>query len=103
MGTHKPLEKQGLHGGATSFGESGSSSSGSPGDNSNPLNTKSPNQCQNPNYFNQTQKKKKKKNYRHVSKEQVIQTYQDFISKMKKKGYEVNISEDRFIELSTNP
>ena len=25
------------------------------------------------------------------------------MSKMKKKGYEVNISEDRFIELSTNP
>ena len=100
---HKPVEKQGLHGGATGFGGSGSSSSGSPGDDSNPFNTKSPNQCQNPNYFNQPQKKKKKKNSRHVSKEQVIQAYQDFMSKMKKKGYKVNIAEDRFIELSTNP
>ena len=26
-----------------------------------------------------------------------------YMSKMKKKGYEVNISEDRFLELSTNP
>lgn len=105
---HKTVEKQGLYAGATGFGGSGSSSSGSPGDDSNPFNTKSPNQCQNPNYFNQTQtqtqkKKKKKKNSRHVSKEQVIQRYQDFMSKMKKKGYEVNISEDRFIQLSTNP
>ena len=25
------------------------------------------------------------------------------MSKMKKKGYEVNIAEDKFIELSTNP
>lgn len=64
-------------------------------------NTKSPNQCQNPNYFNQPQKKKK--NSRHVSNEQVIQAYQDFISKIKKKGYEVNVAEDRFIELPTNP
>lgn len=101
---HKPVEKQSLYGGATGFGGSGSSSSGSPGDDSNPFNTKFPNQCQNSNYFNQTQKKKKKKkNSRHVSKERVIQAYQDFMSKMKKKSCEVNISEDRFIQLSTNP
>ena len=34
---HKPVEKQGLHGGATGLGGSGSSSSGSPGDDSNPF------------------------------------------------------------------
>ena len=76
---HKPVKKQGFHGGATGFGGSGS---GSPGDDSNPnnprFNTKSSDQCQNSNYFNQAQKKKKK-------------------------GYEVNISEDRFLELSNLP
>jgi len=100
----KPVEKQGLYGGATGFGSSGS---GSPGDDSNPNNprfkTKSSDQCQNPNYFNQVQKKKKKKNYRHVSRERVIQAYQDFMSRINKKGYKVYISEDRFIELSRNP
>jgi hypothetical protein len=100
---HKPVKKQGFYGGATGFG---GSSSGSPGDDSNPnnprFNTKSSDQCQNPNYFNQAQKKKKK-NSRQVSKKRVIEVYQDFMSKMKKKGYEVNISEDRFLELSTNP
>ena len=101
---YKPVKKQGLYGGATGSGGSGS---GSPGDDSNPnnphFNTKSSDQCQNPNYFNQAQKKKKKKNSRQVSKKRVIEAYQDFMSKMKKKGYEVNISEDRFLELSTNP
>lgn len=71
-------KKQGLYARVTGFGESGSSSSKSSADDSNPFNTKSSNQGQNPNYFNQIQKKKKK-------------------------GYDVNISEDRFIELSTNP
>ena len=101
---YKPVKKQGLYGGATGSGGSGS---GSPGDDSNPnnprFNTKSSDQCQNPNYFNQAQKKKKKKNSRQVSKKRVIEAYQDFMSKMKKKGYEVNVSEDRFLELSTNP
>ena len=101
----KPVEKQGLYGGSTGF--VGSIGSGSPGDDSNPnnlrFNPKSSDQCQNPNYLNQKQKKKKKKNSRQVSKKRVIQAYQDFISKMNKKGYEVNISEDRFLELSTNP
>ena len=54
------------------------------------------------NYQNQNNKKKKK-NPTQVSEERVIEAYQDFMSKMKKKGYEVNISEDRFLELSTNP
>nr|WPV76403.1 hypothetical protein [Naviculales sp.] len=100
------VKKQRFYGGATGFGGSGS---GSPGDDSNDdsnpnnprFNTKSSDQCQNPNYFNQAQKKKK--NSRQVSKKRVIKAYQDFMSKMKKKGYEVNISEDRFLELSTNP
>ena len=50
-------------------------------------------------------KKKKKKNSREVSRERVSQAYQDFISKMNKKGYKdlKHISEDRFLELSTNP
>ena len=99
---HKPVKKQGFYGGATGFGGSGS---GSDGDDSNPKNSrfnkKSSHQCQNPNYFNQA-KKKKKKNFREVSKERVIEAYQNFMSKMKEKGYEVDISEDRFVELSTN-
>jgi len=99
-----PRAPSGLYGGATGSGGSGS---GSPGDDSNPnnprFNTKSSDQCQNPNYFNQAQKNKKKKNSRQVNKKRVIEAYQDFMSKMKKKGYEVNISEDRFLELSTNP
>jgi hypothetical protein len=103
---HKPVKNQGFYGGATDFGGSGSGNgSGSPGDDSNQNNPrfKSSDQCQNPNYFNQGQKKKNKKNSRQVSKKRVIEAYQDFMSKMKKKkGYEVNISEDRFLELSTN-
>lgn len=104
---YKPVKKQGLYGGATGRGGSGSGS-GSPGDDSNPnnphFNTKSSDLCQNPNYFNQAQKKKKKKKKsRQVSKKRVRQAYQDFMSKMKKKGYERNVSEDRFLELSTNP
>ena len=101
------VKKQGLYGGATGSNGSGSGSPG-PGDDSNPnnphFNTKSSDQCQNPNYFSQAQKqKKRKKNSRQVNKKRVIEAYQDFMSKMKKKGYEVNISEDRFLELSTNP
>ncbi len=63
--TPPPLKKQGFYGGATGFSESGSSGSGSPGDDSNPnnstFNTKSSDQCQNPYYLNQGQKKPKKK------------------------------------------
>lgn len=101
---HKSIQKQSLYAEAIGFDGSGSSSSGSTEDDSNSFNTKSSNQCQGPNYVNQTQKKKrKKKEYSHyVSKETVIQAYQAFMLKMKKKGYEVNISEDRFIELSKN-
>jgi hypothetical protein len=51
----------------------------------------------------QNQKKKKKKNSQQVSEQKVIERYQNFISEMNDKGYEVNISEDRFIELSKNP
>lgn len=55
------------------------------------------------NYQNQNNKKKKKKNSRQVSKERVIEAYQNFISEMNDKGYQGNISEDRFLELCTNP
>ena len=56
------------------------------------------------NYQNQNDKKKKnKKNSTEVSKERVIEAYQNFISEMNYKGYQENISEDRFLELSTNP
>ena len=102
----KHVKNQGLYGGATGSGGSGSGNgSGNPGDDSNQNNPrfKSSDQCQNPDYFNQGQKKKNKKNSRQVSKKKVIEAYQDFMSKMKKKGYEVNISEDRFLKLSTNP
>jgi len=83
---------------------------GGPGDDSNPnsntpcFNIKSLDQFQNSNYFNQAQKnkKKKKKNSRQVSQKRVIKAYQDFLLKMNKKGYEVNIFEDIFLELSTN-
>ena len=53
------------------------------------------------NYQNQNNKKKKKKKYTQVSEERVIEAYQNFISE--NKGYQGNISEDRFLELSTNP
>lgn len=54
------------------------------------------------NYQNKNNKKKKK-NSTQVSEERVIETYQNFISEMNDKGYQGNISEDRFLELSTNP
>lgn len=47
--------------------------------------------------------KKKKKNSTQVSEERVIEAYQNFISEMKDKGYQGDISENRFLELSTNP
>lgn len=74
---------------------------GNGGDDLNPNNPrfKSSDQCQNPNYFSQAQKT----NSRQVSKKRVIEAYQDFMSKMKKKGYGVNIFEDRFLKLFTNP
>jgi hypothetical protein len=99
---HKPVEKQGIYGGPTSLGgSSGSDSgSGSPGDDS--INKKSSNQSQDPSYYHQS-KKKKKKNSQQVSEKRVIEAYQNFISQMSDKGYEVNISEDRFLELSRNP
>ena len=55
-------------------------------------------QCYNPN-----SSKKKKKKSRQVTEKRLIQAYQDFVSNMKKKGYEIHFSEDRFRELSTNP
>jgi len=105
---HKPVEKQGIYGGATGLGGSSDSGSGSPGDDSNPnnpsFNTESSNQCQDPRYSHQSRKKKKKKkNSQQVSEERLIEAYQNFISEMNDKGYEVNISEDRFLELSRNP
>ena len=55
------------------------------------------------NYQNQNNKnKKKKKNSTQVSEKRVIEAYQNFISEMNDKGYQANISEDRFLELSTN-
>ena len=54
------------------------------------------------NYQNENNKKKKKKNSQQVSKERVLEAYENFISEMKNKGYEGNIPEERFIELSTN-
>ena len=53
---------------------------------------------------NQNQKKnKKKKISQQVSKQKVIEAYQNFISEINYRGYEVNICEDRFIGLSKNP
>jgi hypothetical protein len=103
---HKHVKNQGFYGGATGYGGSGSGNdSENPGDDSNQNNPrfKSSDQCQNPDHFNQGQKKKNKNNSHQVSKKRVTETYQDFMSKMNKKGYEVDISEDRFLELSTNP
>jgi hypothetical protein len=67
--SHKPVKTQGFYGGATGLGGSGNGS-GSPGDDSNQNNPrfKLSDQCQNPNYFTQGQKKKNKKNSRQVSK-----------------------------------
>jgi hypothetical protein len=100
------------HGGRTTNGMGGSS----PGSNSAPSsgtgnldgNCRSnptprfPHQLSS-NYQNQNNKKKKKKNSTQVSEERVIEAYQNFISEMNDKGYQGNISEDRFLELSTNP
>jgi hypothetical protein len=95
---HKPVEKQGIYGGATGLGGSSGLGSGSPGNDSNPndpFNTESSNQCQNPSYYHQSNKEKKKKNSQQVSEKRVIERYQNFISQMSD-----NISEDRFLELS---
>ena len=83
-------------------GSGGSLSSGNLDGNcpSNPT-TKFPHQLSS-NYQNQNNKKKKK-NSTQVTKERVIEAYQNFISKINDKAYQANISEDRFIELSTNP
>ena len=51
----------------------------------------------------QNQNNKKKKNSTQVSEERVIEAYQNFILEMNDKGYQANISEDRFLKLSTNP
>ena len=70
-----------------------------------PKTGKKSDQFQNPNSLNQSKKtkKRKRKNSRAVSRTRVNEAYQDFISEMNKKGYKVNISEDRFAELSVNP
>lgn len=93
-----------MYSGATAPG-GGSGSSGndsSPNPNNSSFNARSSDQCQNPSHFNQPQKKKKKKNPLQVSKKRVIEAYQNFMSKMKDKGYNINIAEERFLELSTN-
>ena len=101
------FKNQGLYAGATGFGGGGSSYPELPGDdsnsNNNQLNKESSDQFKNPNYWNKEQKKqKKKKNHHEVSKERTIVAHQHFMSKMKKKGYEFNISEERFLELAIN-
>jgi hypothetical protein len=52
---------------------------------------------------NKDKKRKKKKSSQEVSEQKVIEAYQNFISEMKNKGYDINISEDKFIELCKNP
>lgn len=80
-----------------------SSPGNDPNLNNSRFNTESSDQYQNPDYFTEGQKRRKKNFFRQVSKEKVIKAYQNFISKMKEKGYDVNIFEDRFLELSINP
>lgn len=96
--SYKPLEKQGFYDGATGFSFG---SSENPGDNSNPnnlyFNTKS-SESQNPYYLSSTKKKK----YILTTKEEVMEEYRDFMSRMKENNYEINVSEDRFLELSIN-
>ena len=101
------------HGGRTTNGMGGSS----PGSNSAPSsgtgnldgNCRSnpsprfPYQLSSNDQNQNNKKKKKKKNSTQVSKERVIEAYQNFISEMNDKDYQGNISEDRFLELSTNP
>lgn len=66
-------------------------------------------QCQNPDYsyhnLNNKKhlKKKKNRNYATVSQETVLAAYQNFMSNMRNKGYEINIYEARFLALATNP
>lgn len=109
----KPVKKQGSSGGPSDLGGSGS---GYPGDNSGSnsiesvFTAKSSDQSHNPDYSIQSQKNnrpskqnKKKGNTHKISKKRVLQAYQDFLAKMKTKGYTTHISEDRFLELCINP
>ena len=82
----KHVKKPGFGGsGSGNPGNGSGNGSGNPGSNSN--------QCQNPDYFSNGPK----------SENEVINAYHDFMSKMKKKGYLSNISQDRFLKLSVNP
>lgn len=59
-------------------------------------------------YFHQEKKvgkndeKQEQEDPRNRSKKTVIKMYQNFISKMNKKGYKVNYSIERFLELAKN-
>ena len=93
---HTPLKEQRLAGqGGNGNGK------GNPGSNSNPKNrrSESPDQCLNREYY----KKKKKKRSDEISKERVLEIYEDFLSRMGDKGYKINVSEDRFLELARDP
>lgn len=47
--------------------------------------------------------KKKKNNSQHVNEHKVVEAYQNFIKEMNEKGYDIDISEERFLELCRNP
>ena len=93
-------KNQGLFGGATSISVSAGSDPGGSANGSN-SNESQPSK-QHYGVYDQKKKKKKRKNSGEVSKERVLEAYQNFMSQMREKGYEVNVSEDRFLELSTN-
>lgn len=68
---YKPVKKQGLYGGVTSFVNNNSGGSGDDSNINLRFSKKSSAQSQNLTYFNQAQKKKKK-NFRRVNKERVV-------------------------------
>ena len=84
----------------------GGAGGGDPGDDSNSgkPNSESEEQCQDPGVYGQMSKKpKKKKKSRQVSKERVTQAYENFMLKMSRKGYKVDVPLDRFLKLAINP
>ena len=102
--TQKPVKQNKFYGGAPGGSGSGSGS-GSPTEssNQNTPDSKPSDQCKNLDGFNEGSKKKKKKNSSAIKREKVIEAYNNFLSKMERKGYKLNVSENRFLELSINP
>jgi len=108
-----PKVNNGLYGAPGGGGGPGDDGEGDPSNdssNSGKPDSKSDEQCQDREVGRQTskqskskRKRKKKSNSRDVSKEITIQAYKDFMLEMSRKGFKVDFSLDRFLELAINP